>query len=103
MNEANNLQISTQPPLVIADVSRCPSIRFINGDSLEILKSFSDNEFDLGLIDPPYGIDFNYNEYQDTEDNLIEIINKAVPELRRVCKRVLIFGNHKKNMAIPKT
>ena len=53
MNEDTNLQISTQPPLVIADVSRCPSIRFINGDSLEILKSFSDNEFDLGLIDAP--------------------------------------------------
>jgi len=102
MNEDTKLQIITQPPLVIADVSCYPSIRFINGDSLEILKSFSENEFDLGLIDPPYGIDFNYNEYQDTEDNLIDIINKAVPELRRICKRVLIFGNHKKIWLYPK-
>lgn len=79
-----------------------PSINYINGNSLEILKSFSDNQFDLGLIDPPYGINFNYNEYQDTEDNLMEIINSAVPELRRVCKRVLIFGSHAKVWLYPK-
>jgi DNA modification methylase len=97
-----DLQIGTKPPCFIHDVSNSPLIKFINGDSLEILKSFSDNEFDLGLIDPPYGIDFNYNEYQDTEENLIEIINKAVPELRRVCKRVLIFGSHKKIWLYPK-
>ena len=58
MNEDTNLQISTQPPLVIADVSRCPSIQFINADCVEVMKTFNDKQFDLAIVDPPYGLNF---------------------------------------------
>lgn len=45
-----DLQIGTNPPCFIHDVSNSPFIKFINGDSLEILKSFSDNEFDKRVV-----------------------------------------------------
>ena len=56
MNEANNLQTPTQPPLVIADVSRCPSINFFNVDCIEFMKSKPDKCYQWGFIDPPYGL-----------------------------------------------
>ena len=56
MNEANNLQLPTQPPLVIADVSRCPSINFFNVDCIEFMKSKPDKCYDLAIVDPPYGL-----------------------------------------------
>ena len=58
MNEDTNLQISTQPPFVIADVSSCPSIQFINADCVEVMKTFNDKQFDLAIVDPPYGLNF---------------------------------------------
>ena len=56
MNEDTNLQLSTQPPLVIPDVSRCPSSVVFLEDCVQGLKRFSDNYFDLAIVDPPYGI-----------------------------------------------
>lgn len=56
MNEANNLQIPTQPPLVIPDVSNCPFSIVFNEDCVQGLKRFADNHFDLAIVDPPYGI-----------------------------------------------
>lgn len=57
MNEANNLQTPTQPPLVIADVSRCPSSIVYLEDCVQGLKRFADKYFDLAIVDPPYGLD----------------------------------------------
>lgn len=31
-------------------------ITLIHGDCLEVMKTFADNEFDLAIVDPPYGI-----------------------------------------------
>ena len=33
------------------------SLSFFNADNLEIMRGFKDNEFDLAIVDPPYGID----------------------------------------------
>jgi hypothetical protein len=56
MNEANNFQIAETPPLVIPDVSNCPFSIVFNEDCVQALKRFSDNYFDLAIVDPPYGI-----------------------------------------------
>ena len=37
------------------------SLSFFNADNLEIMRGFADNEFDLAIVDPPYGIDINPN------------------------------------------
>lgn len=58
MNEANNLQLPTNPPLVIPDVSNCPFSIVFNEDCVQGLKRFADNYFDLAIVDPPYGLNF---------------------------------------------
>lgn len=40
------------------------SIRVYNSDCLEAMKGFEDNQFDLAIVDPPYGIGFGkYERY----------------------------------------
>jgi site-specific DNA-methyltransferase (adenine-specific) len=36
--------------------SENPHIEIINGDCVEGMKAFKENEFDLAIVDPPYGI-----------------------------------------------
>ena len=35
------------------------NITLYNADCMEIMKTFSDNQFDLAIVDPPYGIGEN--------------------------------------------
>ena len=72
-----------------------------NMDCMEGMAQFPDKYFDLAIVDPPYGIGFKYNSYEDTEDNLKYIINNHVPEIIRISERVLIFGNHQKIFLYP--
>ena len=44
-----------QPQLTIPRVIGCLS--FFNADNLEIMRGFKDNEFDLAIVDPPYGLE----------------------------------------------
>lgn len=32
------------------------NITLFNADCMEVMKTFSDKEFDLAIVDPPYGI-----------------------------------------------
>jgi len=32
------------------------NITLYNADCMEIMKGFADNQFDLAIVDPPYGI-----------------------------------------------
>jgi site-specific DNA-methyltransferase (adenine-specific) len=74
-----------------------------NEDCLEGLKSLPDNSVDLVLTDPPYGIGYEYNQYEDTLENLQFIIKNILPEIRRVSKLVLLFCNHKNLFEFPKS
>jgi DNA modification methylase len=56
MNEETNLQLPTNPPLVIPDVSNCSFSIVFNEDCVQGLKHFADKYFDLAIVDPPYGI-----------------------------------------------
>lgn len=47
------------PQLTIPRVIGCLS--FFNADNLEIMRGFADNEFDLAIVDPPYGINIAYD------------------------------------------
>ena len=44
-----------KPQLTIPRVIGCLS--FFNADNLEIMRGFKDNEFDLAIVDPPYGLE----------------------------------------------
>ena len=32
------------------------NIKLYNADCMEVMKTFNDNQFDLAIVDPPYGI-----------------------------------------------
>lgn len=76
--------------------------KIIQGDSLEIMKTFPDKSFDLVLTDPPYGIgadkgvggfgssktEKHYSDNWDSHTPPIEVFT----EILRVSKTVIIFG-----------
>ena len=78
-----------------------------NQDCLEAMKLMQDNQFDLAIVDPPYGISIN-KQSQGKGGGVAKKINytkkdwdKSAPkkeyfiELDRVCKNVIIWGaNH---------
>jgi len=47
---------------------------------------------DLVLTDPPYGLYYEYDQYQDSEQNLIDLINKVFPLL--TADRIMLTCGH---------
>jgi site-specific DNA-methyltransferase (adenine-specific) len=101
MNEDTNLQISTKPPLVIPDVSNCPFSIVFNEDCVQGLKRFSDNYFDVAIVDPPYtdevaGLKVGFNSATDRADFSYEHFKQPKKEyfdqLFRVSKNQIIWG-----------
>jgi len=82
-------------------------INLIHGDSLQALKGYADNHFDVAIVDPPYGIgessndnksrsklakakDYGNKNWDDKAPDL-----EYFTELKRVSKNQIIFGaNH---------
>ena len=46
-------------------------IQIIQGDCLEVMKQFDDNQFDLVLTDPPYGINFQSNSAKEQRHEVL--------------------------------
>jgi len=82
------------------------SLSFFNADNLEIMRGFADNEFDLAIVDPPYGIGID-GQKQSINLNNPKANRKAhdfkgwdneIPtaeyfaELERVSKNQIIWG-----------
>ena len=83
------------------------NLEIINDDCMDVMKTYKDNEFDLAVVDPPYGIDIN-NQSQGKGGGVARKIDYAVKdwdkcapdkeyffELWRVSKNQIIWGaNH---------
>ena len=84
-------------------------IKLYNKDCMESLKEMKDNQFDLAIVDPPYGLDdwnergSNKNHMNKNHMNLDKIKGweqkppqeKYFNELKRVSKNQIIWGgNH---------
>ena len=92
MNNAEKPQLT---PRVIGSLS------FFNADNLEIMRGFKDNEFDLAIVDPPYGIlnktkrggdhKFNMDEYSQWD---VKPDDEYFNELFRVSKNQIIWGGN---------
>ena len=72
-------------------------INLYNKDCMEALKEFKDNQFNLAIVDPPYGIgDFNNTKSKNIHKKIDW--NDSIPnkqyfkELKRVSKNRVIFG-----------
>lgn len=74
----------------------------ITGNSIEIMKQFPDKSIDLTLTDFPYGVNVEYDIFKDTQENLKELISKAMPEILRVSKVALITTGTKNIFLYPK-
>ena len=76
--------------------------KIICGDCLTLMKSIPDKSIDLVLTDPPYGVNFDYDQYQDTPENLKKLVDSFMPELLRVGKVVLLTCGIKNMYLYPK-
>ena len=73
-------------------------ITLYNADCMEIMKGFADNQFDLCIVDPPYGIGISSNPVRQLHskknwDNLIPK-KEYFDELFRVSKNQIIWGGN---------
>jgi len=46
--------------------------KVINADCMEILNLFPDNSIDLIITDPPYGVNFDDEFYDDSASNVFD-------------------------------
>jgi site-specific DNA-methyltransferase (adenine-specific) len=70
-----------------------PINQVIQGDCLEVLKTFPDKSVDLVLTDPPYNVGFDYGEKHD--DNKGDYSNWCaswLAELERVCDGAIVIS-----------
>ena len=84
-----------------------------NQDCLEAMKLMNDNQFDLAIVDPPYGIDMDGgniggNNLTKAKDYTKKDWDKSAPsreyfiELKRVSKNQIIWGANHFIQNIPK-
>lgn len=58
------------------------------GDCLEILPTLG--KVDAVVTDPPYGIGFPYSTYEDSEENLHDLVGRFMPHVLRLSTRAVI-------------
>ena len=103
-----DLQNSTTPPLAYSECYVQPFFSFYNADNMAIMKTFKDKEFDLAIVDPPYGIGADLKnskrELKSKKSAVIssdfggQIWDSAIPteeyfaELKRISKKQIIWG-----------
>jgi site-specific DNA-methyltransferase (adenine-specific) len=76
------------------------NIKLYNADCMEVMKTFKDKQFDLAIVDPPFGISITtsgrlkrYNTDNKTWDDAIPN-KKYFDELFRVSKNQIIWGGN---------
>lgn len=55
----DNVSLKTETPAIAKHMLPAVPSQVFNEDCVEALKRFSDNHFDLAIVDPPYGIGFD--------------------------------------------
>ena len=58
------------------------------GDSRDILPQI---QGDVAVTDPPYGLEYPYNSYDDTRDNLKSLLDDVMPKLLAATSRAIIM------------
>ena len=92
-------------PLLCAGAVSKDGISLIHGDSLQALKIYGDNYFDVAIVDPPYGIGDTFIGFSSgAKKGKLERVHKEMKwddnipsdeyfaELKRVSKKQIIWG-----------
>ena len=61
------------------------------GDCLSFMRGMDTGSVDAVITDPPYGVDYKYQSYDDSKDNLALLVAGLKEQGRRVSKRMAIF------------
>jgi len=61
-----------------------------NCDCLEFMKEMEDDSVDLVLTDPPYGVGMAYDVFDDTFENVKNLMAKVMPEVLRISNRTAL-------------
>ena len=73
-------------------------MRLYNCDNIEFMKKLLDNEFDLAICDPPYGIGKDWKRrnkgavFAETSYDNKRATKEYFDEIRRVAKHYIVFG-----------
>lgn len=79
------------------------NIKLYNADCMDVMRTFKDKQFDLAIVDPPYGININPNmgikKGQKKRHDKINWDNEIPPqeyfdELFRISKNQIIWGGN---------
>jgi len=100
--ESTEPQNSTETAIGYIPCYVQPFFSFYNADNMAIMKTFKDKEFDLAIVDPPYGIGISGNPFRQkhkkqTWDNAIPNEEYFI-ELKRVSKNQIIWGGNYFNL-----
>ena len=69
------------------------SVSLYMGDCRDILPTLG--KVDAVVTDPPYGVDLDYNSYDDTFDNWKALVDEVIPVLCRMSKGPVIIPTSK--------
>ncbi len=60
------------------------------GDCLEYMQEMKSQSVDVVVTDPPYGVELDYDIYNDTLENWRALFLELVPELKRIAKMAIL-------------
>ena len=107
--ESTNDNTPTTPAITYSECYVQPFFSFYNADNMAIMKTFKDKEFDLAIVDPPYGLGKRLahgsklkknSQSKFTEDFYLKNWDNEIPskeyfeELKRVSKNQIIWGGN---------
>lgn len=61
------------------------------GDCVEFMQTLPDASVDFICTDPPYGIDFGYDQHDDNFEGWKKLMAACIPEWHRICRGPIIF------------
>ena len=67
------------------------SVQLYLGDCLEVMRSMPDKSVDAVITDPPYGVGMDYSSYEDSVENLENLIAEFVPECIRIARANVVI------------
>jgi DNA modification methylase len=67
-----------------------PNIVLLKGDCLDMLPHFEPNSVDLVLTDPPYGVNLDYEQFDDNNKSMRDLIKSVMPLLIKLSARVAL-------------
>jgi len=100
IDDENTNELYTVLPTVKKDVKHEPNIEILHLNCLDYLKQCYDNQFDLAIVDPPYGLErfkkggSHVNKYgtEKQEWNNTKPSKEYFTELFRVSQKQIIWG-----------